>query len=265
LGAGDSPYTKVIGRLFLTAAAVRVFEPGCKMDYVPVLEGPQGAGKSRACRALGGSWFSDALPDVSREQAASQHLRGRWIVELSELSAMSRSEAEEMKSFISRAVERYRAPYGREEVIEPRTAVFVGTTNRSSYLRDDTGGRRFWPVRVGAINVDALAADRDQLFAEAVVAYRNGEPWWPSPDFERDHIRGEQEARFEIDAWEAEIEVFVRGRHRAQVSEIAREALGITAARIGTVEQRRIISALSRLGWTAVRDWMGRAYVPSTP
>jgi predicted P-loop ATPase len=264
MGALATPYTETIGRLFLIAAVARVFAPGAKADYVVVFEGRQGAGKSRACEALGAPWFSDALPDVSREKDAAQHLRGKWIIEISELSAMSRTEAENLKSFISRPVERYRPPYGREEVSEPRQCLFIGTTNRSSYLRDDTGGRRFWPVKVGRIDVDELAADRDQLFAEAVVAYRAGEPWWPSPDFERDHIRAEQEERFEVDAWEAEIEAFLRGRHRVQVSEVAREALGITAAKIGTAEQRRIVSAISRLGWLSVRDWMGRGYVCPT-
>ena len=265
MGALATPYTKTIGRLFMLAAVARVFSPGAKADYVVVLEGPQGAGKSRACEALGGQWFSDALPDVPREKDAAQHLRGKWIIEISELSAMSRTEAEMLKSFISRPVERYRPPYGREEVIEPRQCLFIGTTNRSAYLRDDTGGRRFWPVKVGKIDVDALTADRDQLFAEAVTAFRAGEPWWPSPEFEHDNIRSEQEERFEVDAWETEIEVFLRSRHRVQVSEVAREALGITAAKIGTAEQRRIVSAISRLGWLPVRDWMGRGYVCPTP
>ena len=198
LGAVATDYTEMIGRMFMIAAVARVYAPGAKADYVVVLEGRQGAGKSRGCAALGAPWFCDALPDVSREKDAAQHLRGKWIIEISELSAMSRTEAENLKSFISRPIERYRPPYGREEVSEPRQCLFIGTTNCSSYLRDDTGGRRFWPVRVSKIDVDALTADRDQLFAEAVTLYRDGEPWWPAPDFERDHIRAEQEERFDF-------------------------------------------------------------------
>jgi predicted P-loop ATPase len=259
-GAAESPYVQAIGRMFLLMTVARIYEPGCKADYVLVFEGPQGAGKSRACRALGGKWFSDSLPDVTRDKEAAQHLRGKWIIEISELSAIGRAESEALKSFISRPVERYRPPYGREEVIEPRQCVFIGTTNRSTYLGDDTGGRRFWPVWVGHVDVAALTADRDQLFAEAVAEYRRGEKWWPGETFERDHIRGEQEKRFEADAWESEIERFVAARARVQVSEIARDALGIVAAKIGTAEQRRISRVLDKLGWTADRDWRGRFY-----
>ena len=99
LGADSTPYTATIGRLFLIAAVARIYAPGAKADYVVVFEGPQGAGKSRACEVLGAPWFSDALPDVSRDKEAAQHLRGKWIIELSELSALSRSEAEALKSF----------------------------------------------------------------------------------------------------------------------------------------------------------------------
>jgi predicted P-loop ATPase len=265
MGAAESAYSKAIGRMFTIAAVARVYEPGCKADYVVVFEGPQGAGKSRACAALGEKWFSDALPDVTRDKEASQHLRGKWIIEISELSALGRAEAEALKSFISRRTERYRPPYGREEVIEPRQCIFVGTTNRSTYLGDDTGGRRFWPVKVGRVDINALRGDRDQLFAEAVAAYSNGEQWWPDDAFERDHIRAEQEARFEVDAWEPAIDRYLADRDRVQVSEIARDGLDIAAAKIGTAEQRRISRILTRLGWTATRDWRGRAYVRSEP
>lgn len=261
--AEPSPYTSSIGRMFLIAAVARILDPGCKADYVLVLEGEQGVGKSRACATLGGDWFSDSLPDVTRDKDAAQHLRGKWIVEISELSALNRVEAEALKSFISRPVERYRPPFGREEVVEPRQSVFIGTTNRSTYLGDDTGGRRFWPVRVAQVDVAALAADRDQLFAEAVAAYRAGAQWWPDAEFERQHIRPEQEARFEADAWELAIASFLAGRNRVQVSEVAREALFIETSKIGTKEQRRIAAVLSRLGWTSVRDWQGRGYVRS--
>ncbi len=260
MGAAETPYTNAIGRMFMIAAVARVYKPGSKADYVLVLEGKQGAGKSRACEALGGEWFSDSLPDVTHDKEAAQHLRGKWIIEISELSALNRAESELLKCFISRPVERYRPPYGRGEVIEPRQCIFIGTTNRSTYLGDDTGGRRFWPVKVGQIDVNALAADRDQVFAEAVSGYRTGEKWWPDGAFERDHIRAEQEARFEVDAWEPSIERFLASRSRVQVSEIACEALDIGASKIGTAEQRRIARILTRLGWTSERDWRGRFY-----
>ena len=260
LGAAPTPYHAEIGRMFLVAMVARIYEPGCKADYAVILEGAQGARKSTACAIIGGQWFSDAIPDVTSKDS-SQHIRGKWLVEIAELSAMGRAEAEHLKAFISRAVERYRPAYGRKEVIEPRQTVFIGTTNRTAYLRDDTGGRRFWPVKVGRIDTDRLTRDRDQLFAEAVQAYRDGAKWWPNEAFERDHVAPEQEARFEVDAWEDLIARDLKVLDRVTVVGVAVDTIGLDRARIGTAEQRRIAAILQRLGWKQVRDFRGRAYV----
>jgi predicted P-loop ATPase len=261
LGAPPSDYVFGIGRMCLISMVARIFKPGCKVDYMLILEGEQGAGKSRACRVLGGDWFSDSLPDLHDKDAA-QHVRGKWIIELAELAAIGRAEAEALKAFISRPVERYRPAYGRKEVIEPRQCVFVGTTNKSIYLKDETGARRFWPVKVGSIDIDALGADRDQLFAEALVAYRNGEKWWPDSDFEREHIKPEQEARYEADPWEQAIADYIAPLSRVQVTDIARQVLGIeSVGKIGTAEQRRIAGVLVSKGWTPGKDWRGRHYL----
>jgi predicted P-loop ATPase len=258
LGAEDTPYTRAIGRMFLIAMIARIYRPGCKMDYMLVLEGEQGILKSRACAILGGDYYSDNLNDI-RHRDSAQHLRGKWLIEIGELSALDRADATALKAFITRDVERYRPPYGRAEVIEPRQCVFVGTTNQSAYLRDATGGRRFWPVRVTRVALDELARDRGQLLAEAVRAFQAGEPWWPSRDFEAEYVQPEQAARYEADAWEEAITQWLASspRSRTTVLEVARQALSMETQRLGTADQRRIGAALERLGWQRGRRGHG--------
>ncbi len=264
LGAEATAYTAGIGRMFLISMVARVFEPGCKADHVLVLEGGQGAMKSTACRILGGAYFSDNLPDVSEGKDVQQHLRGKWLIEVSEMHAMNRAETTHLKAFITRTIELYRPSYGRREVVEPRQCVFVGTANRNSYLRDETGGRRFWPVRTDRIDIDALSADRDQLFAEAACLYRNDIQWWPDKDFERAHIMPEQEDRFEVDAWEEKIADYLVSKTRVTVTEVAYGALDLPTAKVGRSDQLRVVGVLERLKWSRGKRTMeGRWWVRS--
>lgn len=265
LGAEANEYHQTIGTMFLVMMVARIFEPGCKADYMLVIEGPQGTLKSSACQVLAGDWFADALPDIrSAGKDVAQHLNGKWLIEVAEMSALDKAEASALKAFITRTTERYRPSYGRKEVIEPRQCVFVGTTNESVYLRDKTGGRRFWPVKVGTVDIVALTRDRNQLFAEAVVLYQGGTRWWPNAEFERETIAPEQDVRYEPDAWEDVIETFLQNRSRTTMIEVARDGLHISTDKIGTADQRRIRAALQRLGWQeGRRTGKARWWVPS--
>jgi predicted P-loop ATPase len=272
LGAdGDDNYLGSIGSMFLIAMVARIFEPGCKCDYMLVLEGDQGVMKSLACKVLAGeAYFSDDLGDIAHKDA-KQHLRGKWLVEESELANFSRAATEKLKAFISRTHEKYRPPYARAEVEEPRQCVIVGTTNKDDYNKDETGARRLWPVKlVGRINIEALKRDRDQLLAEAVDAYREGKPWWPDPDFEAKFIKPEQDARRAVDAWEPIIRKWLDEKlakatlmepAKVTVMDVATGALEMELGRVGTFDQNRIKTCMLLIGWRKDPQRTERGYV----
>ncbi len=181
LGAEDTPYTRAVTRKAFTAAVARIYRPGCKFDYILVLSGPQGRGKSTLIAKMSRGWFTDSLAGIGTKEAY-EGIQGFWLVELGELAAMRKTEIEVTKNFISKQVDSYRAAYGRRTADHPRQCVFFGTTNSTAFLRDDTGNRRFWPVRLGdeapLLTVwDDLTDDIiAQLWAEAVVRYKAKEP-----------------------------------------------------------------------------------------
>lgn len=178
LGAAG-PLPALMVKRFFVGAIARVMRPGCKLDTALVLQGAQGVRKSTFYRVLFGEWFTDTHVDLSSKDAYLQ-LAGAWGIEWGEVERVTgRRGADEIKSFLSAAVDRFRPPYGRGIVEVPRTSVLMGSTNQTTFLDDDTGSRRFWCVRVGAsVDVEMLATQRDQLWAEARSLYDRGEPWW---------------------------------------------------------------------------------------
>jgi hypothetical protein len=177
LQADNTEYTRAVGTLMLVAAVRRVRQPGCKFDEMVVLESEQGKAKSSALAvlAVNEDWFSDDLPLSAEAKLVIERTQGRWIVEAGELSGMGKKGVEHLKAFLARRRDSSRMAYGRMTHDAPRHFIVVGTTNDERYLIDNTGNRRFWPVRVGDIDLDALASDRDQLWAEAAAREAAGE------------------------------------------------------------------------------------------
>ncbi|MGM9688183.1 MAG: VapE domain-containing protein, partial [Alloprevotella sp.] len=181
IGAEDTELNRAMQRKHFTAAVARVFDPGCKYDYCLVMTGAEGIGKSTLLAVMGGEWFSDSLTTMEGKEGMEQ-LRGAWIVELGELSSLRKSEVEQVKAFLSKRVDTYRAAYARRLSDHPRQCVFCGTTNEALFLKGENGNRRFWVLPVDEKlrkHRDwhaALRRDRDQLWAEAVHYYRRGEP-----------------------------------------------------------------------------------------
>jgi predicted P-loop ATPase len=216
---------------------------------MPILEGAQGRGKSTLLRVLFEPWHSDEIADFGSKDAAMQ-LSGAWLIEISELDAMSRADAGRIKAFISRTTDRYRPPYGTRVIEQPRSCVFWGTTNSDGYLRDDTGGRRFWPVKIGRIDIDGLAAVRDQLWAEAQHAYGAGEKWWfQSPDVQN-AAEEEQRARYEGDPWDAMISKYVANRSFVTIPEVLTEVINLPTGQWAQREQNRVSRCLRSLSFT---------------
>lgn len=212
LGAEDTPYTRAVTRKSLCAAVARALQPGVKYDYMPIISGPQGIGKSTLLRLLGKDWFSDSLQTFEGKEAAEM-LQGVWINEIGELQGMTRSEVNDIKGFLSRSEDIYRVPYGRRTNSFPRRCVFFGTTNDTEYLRDATGNRRFWPIDVAlaepkkSVFTD-LESEVDQIWAEAVCKWRLGEPLYLSGELEA-VAREQQEAHRESSSKEGMIVEFL--------------------------------------------------------
>lgn len=274
VGAEDTRLNRAFAARWLISAVARIRRPGCKADHMLVLEGPQGLKKSTAIKVLcGAPWFTDELAEVGSKDAAMQ-LQGAWVVEMAELDALSKAETGRIKAFLTRTADRYRPPYGRHTVEVPRSSVFCGTVNHETWLKDETGGRRFWPVKAGVtgpIDLDGLAEARDQLWAEAVARFEAGEPWWLEDLDLVAEAAEAQEAKRVTDAWDDKIDRWLtHTTQRVQVGfdtwedreierpepltdvsvgEILEHAIGLEPGRWNKQDQKRVTDYLTAHGW----------------
>lgn len=251
----DGDYERQVGRKFMIAAVRRARKPGCKFDMMPILEGPQGSGKSSAVHILGGTWHSDAPLSNLESKEASMLLQNAWIVENSELTTMSRAMVEQMKAYLSRTEDRFRSPFERTVRTVPRRCVFIGTTNSTGYLRDTTGNRRFFPIKTGRIDIAALARHRDQLWGEAAAAEAGGESIELSRELWAEAAE-QQEQRLVEEPWIAKLRDYVERNKKVRISstELLEDALQLHCSRQSQVETKRLRQAMENLGWKYSRS-----------
>lgn len=262
LGMRPSAYASVSGRYTLIGMVSRIYQPGGILRSMPILEGPQYRGKSTALKILGGKWFSDTALDLSNKDTY-QIIQGIWLHEISEMDTFSRTESSRMKGFISSPSDRFRAPYGREPADWPRQTAFFGTINpHGEYFKDPTGNTRYWPwacEQAEPMALDALAEQRDQLFAEAVVLYQRGERWHPTAEQQRTLFEPEQESRTIEDAWDVLIDRWLRTitQHRVTVTDILLECLKLERGKITKQHSTTVGQAMAKIGWIKGRDSSG--------
>jgi predicted P-loop ATPase len=280
LGCQTSEFTHAIGSRWLISAVARIFRPGCQVDCVLLLEGPQGIKKSSALRALvGDEWFSDHLADLGTKDSRLD-LLGKWVVEMSELAGMRRVDVEKVKAFLTARLDHFRPPYGRRAVDVPRQNVFAASTNDQQPFVDSTGNRRFWPVRCGRIDVDGIRRDRDQLWAEAYHRFKQGDVWWlDNPELNLLAQR-EQDRRYEPGVWDDLILDWVEDPRRREdlsnngvaipvipwygsepgkvaITDILIHAIGKGTDRLTQADRNQVARCLTHHGWQLKQERRG--------
>jgi predicted P-loop ATPase len=249
LGAEQSGYVSDVSRCVMIGAVARVSNPGCKVDNMPIFEGLQGIGKSSMVAALFEPWFTDEIADFGSKAAAEQ-VQGTWCIEVSELDAMTRGEVSKVKAFTSRRTDRFRPAYGRRVEEYPRQCVFWGTTNSDNYLKDETGGRRSWPIKCGVLDIGGLREVRDQLWAEANQLYSNKDVvWWIVNPIVAKAAEGEQADRYQGDPWADLIADYVATRISVTIHELLTDAVFMHTDQQNQVGQTRVARILQHLKW----------------
>jgi predicted P-loop ATPase len=249
LGVVKTEYTQLVGKFFLRGMIQRVMRPGCKFDYALVLEGEQGRGKSTVARLLAWHWFCDTDLDLSNKDSLLA-LPGHWVYEIAELGSLMKAEERKQKSFLSRQEDEFRPPYGQRLIKVPRQNVFIGTTNEEEYLKDATGGRRFWPIMCGdEFNLDGLRDALPQMYAEALADFQAGEKAYPSPEEQKRLFTPEQAKRGMQEPFEDILLDWVKTRMVPfSMAEAARDGLNLTADKLTPAIVTRLGIVLKKLG-----------------
>lgn len=278
LGADDDKLTRAMGRAVLIAGVRRVRSPGCKFDFVLVLEGPQGRGKSTALKVLAGGeeYFSDEIVIGENYKEQQELLRGKWIVEMPELAGLNNAEVRRVKQFISKTHDRARGAWQRAVEEVPRRCILIGTTNDAQYLRDATGNRRFWPVVTGKIDLVSLKDVRDQLWAEAAALEPDAADPITIPEALWAVASERQAARVEADAWEdilipllGHFAKEAEGELRITTRTLFEQILMIEMRLVRQADSRRLGNCMRRLGWDGPKPiWVNgnaiRGYAKAT-
>lgn len=297
IGTKDTVYTRAIGRKWLISAVARGMDPGCQADHMLILEGKQGIGKSQALRIIGGQFYTEYSKSVAGHGAQRDMVHvilGKLIVEMSELATLRKADMESLKATLTTCVDDVRLSYERDAKAYPRTCVFGGTTNEmnGNYIADASGARRFWPViagECGPVNTVALRECRDQLWAEAVEAYENGEDWWSVPAEETAIEQADRQVTVETaDPWYYKVrealtdpdaysnscwhvrKLYVKGQEtpgfvvRAGAMHVLLQiVVGVEVERQNVNEMNRMRAILRQIGFIKVRPeggWAGTTY-----
>lgn len=256
-GIRPGKYTTLVARYFLISMIARAYKPGCIMRAMPVFEGVQLRGKSSIARILAGKWFSDSPLDL-RGKDGFINIQGTWLHEIAELGSFNNQEAPIIKAYLSSAVDRYRSPFDKYARDWPRRTVFFGTTNEDAYLRDKTGNSRFWPLKteeVSDIDLEGLAAVREQLFAEARMCYERGDRYHPSSEEQTNLFAPEQSLREYDDPWETRISEWLWSETfaRTSVANVLSDCLKIEPGKQTQANAIQVGKIMNRLGWKQTR------------
>lgn len=254
-----SQYSLAASENLWISMVARILRPGCKVDNMVILEGKQGSLKSTALEIIGGKWYTNTNQDPSNKDFY-QCLQGKLLIEIAELSSFGKALNETIKNMLSTKVDRFRKSYGKVAEDYFRQNIFIGSTNDVEYLKDQTGGRRFWPIKINNINLDYIKQNREQLFAESVAKFKSNATWWEMP---YEETKLEQENRLEQDDWIEVIERFLRQNPELILSGFRREhllvekCLNISMSNYTPMLQRRITKCLIFLGYKNEAKYQG--------